>query len=138
MDTLQVYNLVKQYSKPDPNPETDTLNTSTRADRPLGEIDQGVEDVDQPDKQTKKGGKKAVRGTSFGVKSGECFSLLGINGAGKTSTFNCLVGEEDVSGGSVHLAGININSMYKKPHLLYDVAGYCPQFNCIDDNLTVK
>jgi ATP-binding cassette subfamily A (ABC1) protein 3 len=72
------------------------------------------------------------------VKSGECFSLLGINGAGKTSTFNCLVGEEDVSGGSVYLAGININTMYKKPHLLYDIAGYCPQFNCIDESLTVK
>ena len=138
MDTLQVYNLVKQYNKPDPNPDTDTLNTSTRADRPLGEIDQGAEDGEQRDKKTKKEGKKAVRGTSFGVKSGECFSLLGINGAGKTSTFNCLVGEEDVSGGSVFLDGSNIKSMYKKPHLLYDIAGYCPQFNCIDDALTVK
>ena len=40
-----------------------------------------------------------MKGTSFGVKTGECFSLLGVNGAGKTSTFNCLVGEEDISGG---------------------------------------
>ena len=82
-DTLQVYNLVKQYKKPDPNPSADNLNTSTRADRPLNDID---------GKKVKKEGKKAVRGTSFGVKAGECFSLLGVNGAGKTSTFNCLVG----------------------------------------------
>jgi ATP-binding cassette subfamily A (ABC1) protein 3 len=36
----------------------------------------------------------AVRGLSFGVKSGECFGLLGINGAGKTTTFRMLTGDE--------------------------------------------
>ena len=36
----------------------------------------------------------AVRGVSFGVKSGECFGLLGINGAGKTTTFRMLTGDE--------------------------------------------
>ena len=29
----------------------------------------------------------AVAGLSFGVKHGECFGLLGINGAGKTTSF---------------------------------------------------
>ena len=37
-------------------------------------------------------GFNAVKGISFGVKRGEVFSLLGVNGAGKSSTFNCLVG----------------------------------------------
>jgi ATP-binding cassette, subfamily A (ABC1), member 3 len=36
----------------------------------------------------------AVRGLSFGVKSGECFGLLGINGAGKTTTFRMITGDE--------------------------------------------
>ena len=97
-DTLQVYNLVKQYQTPDPNPDQDRINTSTRSDRPLIEVEQGVDD-NGAQQNAKKKGKKAVKGTSFGVKAGECFSLLGINGAGKTSTFNCLVGQEDISGG---------------------------------------
>ena len=38
-------------------------------------------------------GKLAVDHLSFGVKSGECFGLLGVNGAGKTSTFKMLTGK---------------------------------------------
>ena len=67
-----------------------------------------------------------MRGTSFGVKKGECFGLLGVNGAGKSSTFNCLVGEEDISGGCVYMVGTNANTFFRKPHLLYDLVGYCP------------
>ena len=29
----------------------------------------------------------AVDGMTFGVKQGECFGLLGVNGAGKTTSF---------------------------------------------------
>lgn len=32
----------------------------------------------------------AVERTSFGLDFGECFALLGVNGAGKTSTFRAL------------------------------------------------
>ncbi len=32
----------------------------------------------------------AVKGISFGMKSSECFGLLGVNGAGKTSTFKMI------------------------------------------------
>jgi len=41
----------------------------------------------------------AVKGVNFGVKSGEVFALLGVNGAGKSSTFNCMMGKETISGG---------------------------------------
>ena len=67
-----------------------------------------------------------MKGTSFGVKKGECFGLLGVNGAGKSSTFNCLVGEEDISGGVVYMVGMNVNKFFRKPNLLYDLVGYCP------------
>jgi ATP-binding cassette, subfamily A (ABC1), member 3 len=41
----------------------------------------------------KNSNKIAVDKVSFGIKNGECFSLLGINGAGKTKTFKMLCGE---------------------------------------------
>jgi ABC-2 type transport system ATP-binding protein len=40
----------------------------------------------------KKKGTFAVNGVSFGVQKGEVFGLLGVNGAGKSSTFNMLCG----------------------------------------------
>ena len=36
----------------------------------------------------------AVEKVSFGLEYGDCFALLGVSGAGKTTTFKCLTGEE--------------------------------------------
>jgi ABC-type multidrug transport system ATPase subunit len=68
----------------------------------------------------------AVKGTSFGVGEGECFALLGVNGAGKSTTFNCITGYDVASGGQVLLDGVNVNNYYKKPHLMHKIIGYCP------------
>lgn len=38
------------------------------------------------------GTKVAVKSTSLGIPRGECFGLLGINGAGKSSTLGMLSG----------------------------------------------
>ena len=35
----------------------------------------------------------AVKNISFGLEYGECFALLGVSGAGKTTLFKCLTGE---------------------------------------------
>jgi len=35
----------------------------------------------------------AVEQISFGIDYGECFALLGVNGAGKSTTFGCLTGD---------------------------------------------
>ena len=43
---------------------------------------------------------EAVKELSFGVKTGECFGLLGINGAGKTTTFRMLTGDETPTRGN--------------------------------------
>ena len=39
------------------------------------------------------GNKAAVKNVSFGLEFGECFALLGVSGAGKTTCFKCLTGE---------------------------------------------
>lgn len=42
----------------------------------------------------------AVKRTCVGVKSGECFGLLGINGSGKSTTFKMLTGEIQITSGN--------------------------------------
>ena len=71
-------------------------------------------------------GLNAVKGTSFGVKRGEVFSLLGVNGAGKSSTFDCIVGRQRVSGGTVLLDGVNVSNYVNNPTGLHGIVGYCP------------
>lgn len=39
------------------------------------------------------GAKVAVKNTSLGIPKGECFGLLGINGAGKSTTLSILSGQ---------------------------------------------
>ena len=35
----------------------------------------------------------AVENISFGLEAGECFALLGVNGAGKSTTFKTLTND---------------------------------------------
>ncbi len=53
---------------------------------------------------------RAVRGISFSLGKGELVSLLGANGAGKSSTIKCIAGALKASGGSVSLEGRDITS----------------------------
>ena len=50
----------------------------------------------------------AVERVSFGIDYGECFALLGVNGAGKSTTFKCLTGDTYPTSGSVTIAGLDI------------------------------
>uniref|UniRef100_A0A673CGF1 Phospholipid-transporting ATPase ABCA1-like n=1 Tax=Sphaeramia orbicularis TaxID=375764 RepID=A0A673CGF1_9TELE len=49
--------------------------------------------------------KPAVDRLCVGIPPGECFGLLGVNGAGKTSTFKMLTGDSVVTSGEAYLAG---------------------------------
>ncbi len=56
--------------------------------------------------QTRKQGRHlAVDRLCLGVPQGECFGLLGVNGAGKTSTFKMLTGDFPPTGGDAYLHG---------------------------------
>ena len=76
----------------------------------------------------------AVNKLSLCLKFGECFGLLGVNGAGKTSTFKCLTNEEHLTGGNITINGLNITNNFNK---IRHLVGYCPQFDAIFDFLSV-
>ncbi|XP_059222779.1 ATP-binding cassette sub-family A member 13 [Stomoxys calcitrans] len=69
-------------------------------------------------------GQYAVSNVTFTVKSGECFGLLGKNGAGKSTIFKMLSGQLRPSAGHI---------IYDNPEI-----SYCPQTNTLDDLLTVR
>ena len=45
------------------------------------------------------GGITAVDGVSFDVQEGEILGLIGPNGCGKSTLFNCILGQLQPSGG---------------------------------------
>ena len=75
-----------------------------------------------------------VKNITFGVDYGECFGLLGLNGAGKTTIFKAITKEHAPSHGSIHVNGLNIMKNFDEVKLMF---GYCPQFDAIFPYMTV-
>lgn len=74
------------------------------------------------------GNLMAVKEISFRVKPRECFGLLGVNGAGKSTTFRMLTGEEISDSGLMYLERAEICSNRKKVTIIYtliSLALYC-------------
>ncbi|NDV12326.1 ABC transporter ATP-binding protein [Crenobacter caeni] len=57
------------------------------------------------------GGIQAVKGIDLTIEKGELVTLIGANGAGKTSTLRTLVGMEKKSGGSIVYDGQDISGV---------------------------
>lgn len=55
------------------------------------------------------GGRRALNGVSLSVKKGEIVSLIGANGAGKSSTLKAIIGLHPLSAGSIVLDGERID-----------------------------
>lgn len=79
--------------------------------------------------------KVAVKNVSFGVPSGEIFGLLGVNGAGKSTTFKMLTGEVGISRGG---AKINGHDIAKNMVAARRSIGYCPQYDGLIPFMTGK
>mmetsp|Transcript_3366 Transcript_3366/g.4864 ORF Transcript_3366/g.4864 Transcript_3366/m.4864 type:complete len:1961 (-) Transcript_3366:133-6015(-) len=88
--------------------------------------------VDQLTKQYPNG-KLAVNNVSYGIPRGECFGLLGINGAGKTSSMAMLTAEFPPTSGDASLAGFSVT---KEPEKTRRLIGYCPQFDAHFTNMS--
>jgi branched-chain amino acid transport system ATP-binding protein len=54
------------------------------------------------------GGIQAVKGVSFEVKAGELVSLIGANGAGKSTTLKAITGLQPVAAGEIEYLGQSI------------------------------
>lgn len=74
----------------------------------------------------------AVKEINFSVKQRECFGLLGVNGAGKSTTFRMLTGEEPTDSGNMYLKQWEIHSNRK--NYLAEM-GYCPQTDALLNSL---
>ena len=75
-----------------------------------------------------------VKNISFTVNYGECFGLLGLNGAGKTTIFKAITEEHSPTHGSIYINGLNITKNFDQVKLMF---GYCPQFDAIFPYMTV-
>ena len=75
-----------------------------------------------------------VKNISFTVDYGECFGLLGLNGAGKTTIFKAITEEHAPSHGSIYINGLNLIKNFDEVKLMF---GYCPQFDAIFPYMTV-
>ena len=70
------------------------------------------------------GGKVAVRDLCLRIQTGECFGFLGVNGAGKSTTFSMLTGAQSPTSGDAVLNGMSILTSQDEIRRL---VGYCPQ-----------
>ncbi|XP_066132949.1 phospholipid-transporting ATPase ABCA3-like [Saccopteryx bilineata] len=75
----------------------------------------------------------AVKNISITIQRGECFGLLGFNGAGKTSTFQILSGEQTATSGHVFIDNSCITEDIQK---VKSRVGYCPQSDALLEFMT--
>nr|XP_057928387.1 phospholipid-transporting ATPase ABCA1 isoform X2 [Doryrhamphus excisus] len=98
-----------------------------------GKADTDILTIMDLSKVYKAGRKPAVNRLCLGIPRGECFGLLGVNGAGKTSTFSMLTGDTPITSGEAFL---NHHSVLTEMEKVHQMMGYCPQFDAICDLLT--
>ena len=79
--------------------------------------------------------KIAVRDLSLRIDAGECFGFLGVNGAGKSTTFSMLTGMLVPTSGDATLNGMSILSEQEKIRRL---VGYCSQHDTLEHLLTAR
>ena len=77
----------------------------------------------------------AVDGLHLDIQQGELFSLLGVNGAGKTTAIKMLTCLTEPSGGDALVGGYSI---IKQPEQVKRLIGVSPQETAVAPNLSVK
>lgn len=80
------------------------------------------------------GSYEAVKGISFELGEGECLGILGINGAGKTSTLKMIYSLTSISSGEIDILGQNIETNRRKSKSCLGIVG---QEDMLDMTLNV-
>lgn len=83
------------------------------------------------------GGIHALKGISFEVPQGKIITLIGANGAGKSTTLRTICGLVKAKNGQINLAGRNITNLSTDEIVKMSVA-MIPEGRKIFPNLTVK
>lgn len=81
------------------------------------------------------GDAQVLKDVSLSVKKGEVFGLLGANGAGKSTTIECILGTKNFDGGQVSILGMN---PLKERKQLFQKVGVQFQESSYQDKITVK
>lgn len=82
------------------------------------------------------GAIKAVKGISFNVEEGEIVTLIGANGAGKSTTLRTISGLESAASGSIKFLGTDITKM--PPHdIVKQGISHVPEGRRVFANLSV-
>ncbi|KAL4476001.1 hypothetical protein ABPG72_007887 [Tetrahymena utriculariae] len=79
--------------------------------------------------------KQAVNQINLQIYSGQVFSFLGHNGAGKSTTISMLTGMIPPTSGTAYIKGFDVRKDLDK---IRTILGVCPQHDILFDQLTVK
>jgi branched-chain amino acid transport system ATP-binding protein len=87
--------------------------------------------------QASYGDTRVLHGVDFHVRRGELVSLLGRNGAGRTTTLKAVMGLVDRRSGSVRIDGVE--AIDRPPHRIARMkVGYCPEERGIYASLSAE
>ena len=75
-----------------------------------------------------------IKNLNFCVEPNECFGLLGLNGAGKTTAFKCITQKLSPTNGSIYINGKDTSNNFEE---FKSLIGYCPQYDAIFKYMTV-
>src|SRR4051812_2857023 len=78
---------------------------------------------------------EAVRGVSFEIEPGEIFALLGPDGAGKTTTVECIVGLREPDDGQLEVCGLDAR---RQPREVKQKIGVALQSTSLQDKITPR
>ena len=83
------------------------------------------------------GGIEALKGISFDVEQGQIVTLIGANGAGKSTTLRAISGLVKPASGSINFMGRDITSMNAQK-IVTEGVSLAPEGRRVFPNLTVK